>query len=187
MERAELNEPKAPSKANQEPIRFGIDQILGSLDPESSRAHGGHTVDNSRLGSPTRASVAPHVSLPVSLSGVTGSLEDSGRVYGVSGTLVPSGVIRVPAHRPLAAAVPPAMLSAAPALCFPWMDNNRRFPKDRLPGKRYTSLRMLELIHTVHRSLWLLDLRSWFQENISGREKNQKSFPLQKYALSLSL
>lgn len=149
MERAELNEPKPPSKANQEPIRFGIDQILGSLDPESSR---GNTVDNSRLGSPTRASVAPHVSIPVSLSGVPGSLEDCGRVYGVSGSLVPSGVIRVPAHRPLAAAVPPAMLSAAPALCFPWMDNNRRFPKDRLPGKRHTSLslRMLGLIHTLH-------------------------------------
>ncbi|KAL0176459.1 hypothetical protein M9458_028789, partial [Cirrhinus mrigala] len=130
MERADPNEPKPPSKSNQEPIRFGIDQILGSLDQES---RGGNTVDNSRLGSPSRASVAPHVSLPVSLSGVTGALEDSGRVYGVSGTLVPSGVIRVPAHRPLAAAVPPAMVSAAPALCFPWMDNNRRFPKDRLP------------------------------------------------------
>ncbi|KAI2657153.1 T-cell leukemia homeobox 3-like protein [Labeo rohita] len=131
MERAEPNEPKPPSKSNQEPIRFGIDQILGSLDQESRV---GNTVDNSRLGSPSRASVAPHVSLPVSLSGVTGALEDSGRVYGVSGTLVPSGVIRVPAHRPLAAAVPPAMVSAAPALCFPWMDNNRRFPKDRLPA-----------------------------------------------------
>ncbi|KAG1934550.1 T-cell leukemia homeobox protein [Pimephales promelas] len=126
MERAELNEAKPPSKANQEPIRFGIDQILGSLDPDSSR---GNTVDNSRLRSPTRASVVPHVSIPVSPS-----LEDCGRVYGVSGSLVPGGVIRVPAHRPLAAAVPQGMLSAAPALCFPWMDNNRRFPKDRLPA-----------------------------------------------------
>lgn len=143
-------EPKPPSKSNQEPIRFGIDQILGSLDQESRV---GNTVDNSRLGSPSRASVAPHVSLPVSLSGVTGTLEDSGRVYGVSGTMVPSGVIRVPAHRPLTAAVPPVMVSAGPALCFPWMDNNGRFPKDRLPGKRQTSQRMLEFVHTMQRYL----------------------------------
>ncbi len=80
-------------------------------------------------------------------------MEDSGRVNGVSGTMVPSGVIRVPAHRPLAAAVPPAMVSAAPALCFPWMDNNGRFPKDRLPGKRQTSLRMMEFVHTMQRYL----------------------------------
>ncbi|XP_052010899.1 T-cell leukemia homeobox protein 3-like [Xyrauchen texanus] len=131
----ELNEQKPPSKSNQEPIRFGIDQILGSVDPESSRAHSG--TDNTRLGSPNKASLAPHATLPVTLSGITSSLEDSGRVYGVSSTLVPRGVIRVPAHRPLAAAVPPSMLSAVPALgslCFPWMDNNRRFSKDRLPA-----------------------------------------------------
>ncbi len=138
-------EPKPPSKSNQEPIRFGIDQILGSFDQESRV---GNTVDNTRLGSPSKASIAPHVSFPVSLSGVTGTMEDSGRVYGV-----PSGVIRVPAHRPLAAAVPPAMVSAAPALCFPWMDNNGRFPKDRLPGKRQTSPRMLEFVHTMQRYL----------------------------------
>ncbi|XP_003199819.1 T-cell leukemia homeobox protein 3 [Danio rerio] len=106
----EREESKPPSKAHQEPIRFGIDQILGSAEPESSR-----------LGSPN---IAPHVPLP----GV--SLEESGRVFGVSSALLPGGVIRVPAHRPLA----PAMMSAAPALCFPWMDNNRRFPKDRLPA-----------------------------------------------------
>lgn len=174
MERAEPNEPKPPSKSNQEPIRFGIDQILGSLDQESRV---GNTVDNSRLGSPSRASVAPHVSLPVSLSGVTGALEDSGRVYGVSGTLVPSGVIRVPAHRPLAAAVPPAMVSAAPALCFPWMDNNRRFPKDRLPGKRQTSLKMLEFVHTMQRYLAV--------GPVQFRFIFQKSFHLQKLWLTL--
>ncbi len=157
MERAE---PKPPSKSNQEPIRFGIDQILGSLDQESRI---GNTVDNSRLGSPPRASVAPHVSLPVSLSGVTGALEDSGRVYGVSGTLVPSGVIRVPAHRPLAAAVPPVMVSAAPALCFPWMDNNRRFPKDRLPGKKTKHLRGCWSLSTRCKDIWPLDLRSCLQ------------------------
>ncbi|XP_051506033.1 T-cell leukemia homeobox protein 3-like isoform X1 [Myxocyprinus asiaticus] len=138
----ELNEAQPPSKSNQEPIRFGIDQILGSVDPESSRAHGVNTVDNggtdnTRLGSPNKTSVAPHAAPPVSLSGITGLLEDSGRVYGVSSNLVPRGVIRVPAHRPLAAAVPPSMVSAVPALgslCFPWMDSNRRFSKDRLPA-----------------------------------------------------
>ncbi|KAI7801512.1 T-cell leukemia homeobox protein 3 [Triplophysa rosa] len=138
----ETSEPKPPSKANQEPIRFGIDRILGSLDSESSRAHCCNTVDNggpdnSRLGSPNKASVAPYAALPVSLSGIAGLLEDSGRMYGMSGTLMPNGVIRVPAHRPLAAAVPPSMVSAVPtlgSLCFPWMDNNRRFSKERLPA-----------------------------------------------------
>lgn len=134
----EASEPKPPSKANQEPIRFGIDRILGSLDSEISRAHCGNIVDNSRLGSPNKASAAPHAAMPVSLSGITGLLEDSGRMYGMSGTFLPNGVIRVPAHRPLAAAVPPSMVSAVPtlgSLCFPWMDNNRRFSKERLPGK----------------------------------------------------
>ncbi|KAG9327881.1 hypothetical protein JZ751_018422, partial [Albula glossodonta] len=64
--------------------------------------------------------------------GIT-SFEDSG-TYGVNLTLAPGGVIRVPAHRPLAAAVPPAMASAVPgfgSLSFPWMESTHRFAKER--------------------------------------------------------
>ncbi|TRY93993.1 hypothetical protein DNTS_021138, partial [Danionella cerebrum] len=96
---------KSPSKALQEPIRFGIDRILGSMAP--------------------KASPVPRVSSPVPLS--LSVEETTRRLYGLSGVPVPSGVIRVPAHRPIVA-------TGTLGLCFPWMDGSRRMTKDRLPA-----------------------------------------------------
>lgn len=146
MEQVPSPEPssaKQPKAGHHEPIRFGIDQILGGSDPESGgsnreRSGSESGLDSLRLiSSPTGTCTAPYTALSVSLSGITGPLEDL-NIYGMNRTLVPRGVIRVPAHRPIAAAVPPPMTSTVPnigSLCFPWMENSRRFAKDRLPGK----------------------------------------------------
>uniref|UniRef100_A0A3B1IZ77 T cell leukemia homeobox 3 n=1 Tax=Astyanax mexicanus TaxID=7994 RepID=A0A3B1IZ77_ASTMX len=101
-----------------EPIRFGIDQILGSSDsaPES----------------PSGTTTAPFPALSPSRVTLEGSV-----VYG-GGRVGHRGVIRVPAHRPLTAASIPMGAAAAAAagfgaLCFPWVDHSRRFAtKDRL-------------------------------------------------------
>ncbi len=147
MERVE---PKPPSKSNQEPIRFGIDQILGSLDQESRI---GNTVDNSRLGSPPRASVAPHVSLPVSLSGVTGALEDSGGCTGWAALWCPVGWF---GFRRTDLSLPRCRRS--------WWAPHRRCAspgwtitagslKTDCQVKDKTSPRMLEFVHTMQRYL----------------------------------
>ncbi|XP_031443228.1 T-cell leukemia homeobox protein 3 [Clupea harengus] len=144
MEQVPSPEPsgaKQPKARHHEPIRFGIDQILGGSDPESGRSNSDQSgsesgLDSYRLSSPTGTCTAPYTALSVSLSGFTGPLDDL-NIYGMNRTLMPRGVIRVPAHRPLTAAVPPPMTSTVPnigSLCFPWMENNRRFAKDRLPA-----------------------------------------------------
>ncbi|KAK1789319.1 hypothetical protein P4O66_015259 [Electrophorus voltai] len=141
MEKTQSPRTDQPYKTGHEPIRFGIEQILASSDPEGGRPHRTCTssessTESSVLGSLTGTTAAPRTALPATVPAFTGCLEDSG-LYAVNRTLVHRGVIRVPAHRPLAAAIPPPMVSAAPAfgaLCFPWVDNNRRFAKDRLPA-----------------------------------------------------
>uniref|UniRef100_A0A673KHS2 T cell leukemia homeobox 3b n=1 Tax=Sinocyclocheilus rhinocerous TaxID=307959 RepID=A0A673KHS2_9TELE len=108
-----------------EPISFGIDQILSGTDQEP---HGG----SYHLGSPTGASATPYT-LTGTFHGIAAPYEESSP-YGVNLTLAHGGVIRVPAHRPLAAAVPPPMASAVPglgSLSFPWMESSQRFAKDR--------------------------------------------------------
>ncbi|XP_064209137.1 T-cell leukemia homeobox protein 3b [Anguilla rostrata] len=144
MERPSSSSPSGPNQppqpAQHEPISFGIDQILsGSEQDQQNSARGGSDVSGGssggsyHLGSPTGASAAPYTALPGSFHGITASFEDSGS-YGVNLTLAPGGVIRVPAHRPLAAAVPPPMASAVPgfgSLSFPWMESSHRFAKER--------------------------------------------------------
>ncbi|XP_036431331.1 T-cell leukemia homeobox protein 3-like isoform X1 [Colossoma macropomum] len=128
MERAQSPRPEQSCQSTHEPIRFGIDQILGSSD--------------SAPGSPAGTTAAPLTSLRAARVAVPGPLEGSG-LYGGSRAMGHRGVIRVPAHRPLTTAVPPPMVSAAAAaaaaaggfgaLCFPWVDHSRRFTaKDRL-------------------------------------------------------
>ncbi|KAG8523611.1 T-cell leukemia homeobox protein 1 [Galemys pyrenaicus] len=73
---------------------------------------------------------------------------------GGGGTLSAAGVIRVPAHRPLAGAVahPQPLATGLPTvpsvpavpgvnnltgLTFPWMESNRRYTKDRFTGHPY--------------------------------------------------
>ncbi|XP_072558445.1 T-cell leukemia homeobox protein 3-like isoform X3 [Paramormyrops kingsleyae] len=128
---------QAPQAAQHEPISFGIDQILSGSDPESSQQNGTKNISDTggsyHLGSPTGASTAPYTALAASYHGITASLEDSGS-YSVNLTLAPGGVIRVPAHRPMAAAVPPPMTSAVPgfgSLSFPWMESSHRFAKEK--------------------------------------------------------
>ncbi|KAJ8368305.1 hypothetical protein SKAU_G00083330 [Synaphobranchus kaupii] len=146
MERPSSSSPGGPSQppqpAQHEPISFGIDQILSGSEQESSQQNsvrsgsdvsGGSSGGSYHLCSPVGASAAPYTALAGSFHGITTSFEDSGS-YGVNLTLAPGGVIRVPAHRPLAAAVPPPMASAVPgfgSLSFPWMESSHRFAKER--------------------------------------------------------
>nr|XP_056712708.1 T-cell leukemia homeobox protein 3 [Euleptes europaea] len=122
-----------------EPISFGIDQILNTSEPESpaQAAPRGSDGGPSYLGSPVGRPGAPYPSLPgAAFPGLGGPFEDAGS-YSVNLSLAPSGVIRVPAHRPIPGAVPPPIASAIPAmpslgsLNFPWMESSRRFVKDR--------------------------------------------------------
>uniref|UniRef100_A0A8C4K9P6 T cell leukemia homeobox 1 n=2 Tax=Dromaius novaehollandiae TaxID=8790 RepID=A0A8C4K9P6_DRONO len=100
----------------------------------------------------------------------------SGNTLGSAG-----GVIRVPAHRPVAGGVhqPLAAAAAVPAvngmnsltgLTFPWMESNRRYTKDRFTGHPYqnrtppkkkkprtsfTRLQICELEKRFHRQKYL--------------------------------
>ncbi|XP_016128889.1 T-cell leukemia homeobox protein 3-like [Sinocyclocheilus grahami] len=147
MDRAPSSSPSGTSQTSQptqhEPISFGIDQILSGTDQESqqnstrnnseSNSSGSASGGSYHLGSPTGASATPYTTLTGTFHGIAAPYEESSP-YGVNLTLAPGGVIRVPAHRPLAAAVPPPMASAVPgfgSLSFPWMDNSQRFAKDR--------------------------------------------------------
>uniref|UniRef100_A0A3B3TC70 T cell leukemia homeobox 3 n=2 Tax=Paramormyrops kingsleyae TaxID=1676925 RepID=A0A3B3TC70_9TELE len=146
MEKDPSNAPNrhgpVPQTVQHEPISFGIDQILSGSDQDSSHQNGPRSdLDTSsrtgggryRIGSPAGGSAAPHPALSGAFSGLTAPFEESGP-YSVSLTLAPGGVIRVPAHRPLTAAVPPPMASAMPgfgSVSFPWMEASRRFAKDR--------------------------------------------------------
>nr|XP_008113476.1 PREDICTED: T-cell leukemia homeobox protein 3 isoform X1 [Anolis carolinensis] len=146
--RAQTPHAPLPQPPPHEPISFGIDQILNSPDQEARGA------DASYLGSPNgggggggaagagaaAASGGGRSGAPYpSFAGLGGPFEDAGS-YSVNLSLAPSGVIRVPAHRPIPGAVPPPIASAIPAmpavpglggLNFPWMESSRRFVKDR--------------------------------------------------------
>ncbi|KAJ6659201.1 hypothetical protein lerEdw1_019246, partial [Lerista edwardsae] len=125
-----------------EPISFGIDQILNSSDqetPSQPAPRGSDGGSTNYLGGPVSRTSAPYPSLPGAFPGIGAPFEDSGS-YSVNLSLAPSGVIRVPAHRPIPGAVPPPISSAIPAmpavpslgsLNFPWMESSRRFVKDR--------------------------------------------------------
>lgn len=152
MDRAPSSSPSGTSQTSQptqhEPISFGIDQILSGTDQEpqqnstrnnsESSSSGSASGGSYHLGSPSGASATPYTTLTGTFHGIAAPYEESSP-YGVNLTFAPGGVIRVPAHRPLAAAVPPPMASAVPglgSLSFPWIENSQRFAKDRFAGKR---------------------------------------------------
>lgn len=146
MEQAPSAPSPPPKPAQHEPISFGIDQILGAgTEPENGRTAGrqsGSDVSTGAgdgyysLGSPTAASAPSYTALSISLSGIMPPVEASVS-YGENRSLGSRGVIRVPAHRPMAAPGPPnPVQSAVPGfggLCFPWIGN--RFAKDRISGR----------------------------------------------------
>lgn len=153
MEQAPSAPSPPPKPVHHEPISFGIDQILGAgTEAESERAPGRQSGSDLgggeafySLGNPTGASAPSYTALSISLSGIMPPVEASGP-YGENRSLNSRGVIRVPAHRPVAAPGPPTPVqSAVPGfggLCFPWIGN--RFAKDRISGrpaaKRFPSL-----------------------------------------------
>ncbi|XP_051883579.1 T-cell leukemia homeobox protein 1 [Pristis pectinata] len=138
--------------SQHEPISFGIDQILNNPD------QGSCMIPNSRLqdvdyGLGCMVS-GSYSNVPVNYANNGGgggynsacSLASLASPYGVnlgmnSNGLNPAGVIRVPAHRPMATGVPQPMSAASapgPAannglgnMTFPWMESNRRYTKDR--------------------------------------------------------
>ncbi|XP_060611010.2 T-cell leukemia homeobox protein 3 [Anolis sagrei] len=144
--------PHPPPPPPHEPISFGIDQILNSPDQEAPPAPprgadanylgsaAGGTNGGGGAGGAAGAPAGGRPGAPYpSFAGLGGPFEDAGS-YSVNLSLAPSGVIRVPAHRPIPGAVPPPIASAIPAmpgvpglggLNFPWMESSRRFVKDR--------------------------------------------------------
>ncbi|XP_070697506.1 T-cell leukemia homeobox protein 1 [Pempheris klunzingeri] len=126
-----------------EPISFGIDQILNTVEQSCMlgvRMHepdygpgaysgggGGFSCANSGYnGSASSCGVgslggAYHMNMGVNASGTNVNA---------------AGVIRVPAHRPLSCGNPPippvsGTVGNLNALTFPWMESNRRYTKDR--------------------------------------------------------
>ncbi|XP_026572987.1 T-cell leukemia homeobox protein 2 [Pseudonaja textilis] len=112
----------APSQA-PEPIRFGIDQILGCPPPQSCAGETGPLEGHGGA-----AEMVPQ----------SGGYEaDYGPACSLGAYALPeaspgnSGVIRVPAHRPM----PSVRLHPRPAgasLAFPWMEPSRRLTKERM-------------------------------------------------------
>ncbi|XP_029377466.1 T-cell leukemia homeobox protein 1 [Echeneis naucrates] len=134
--------------AHVEPISFGIDQILNTVEQncmlgarmhESDYGHppyGGGSSGCGNGGGFTCANTGYTGGGSCGMSSLGGSYHMNMGVN-VTGTNVNSaGVIRVPAHRPLngaSPAVPPVTgnINNLSALTFPWMESNRRYTKDR--------------------------------------------------------
>ncbi|XP_077589655.1 T-cell leukemia homeobox protein 3 isoform X2 [Stigmatopora nigra] len=144
-----------PKTSHHEPISFGIDQILGADaragagdgdgdGPERQRQRHRHVSGGDAyytLASPSGSSAPSYPALSISLSGIRPALEAAAAAaaavgsYGDSATAASrGGVIRVPAHRPLAVPGAQAPVQSAVAgfggLCFPWIGN--RFAKERI-------------------------------------------------------
>ncbi|XP_003224289.1 T-cell leukemia homeobox protein 1 isoform X2 [Anolis carolinensis] len=197
-------------QSHAEPISFGIDQILNNPDQGScmisnarlqeaaaeyglagcggpynpmaghygSGNGGGNNGSASSSSSSSSAYPQPGgpCSMAASLSGSYNMNLGVGAMNGAAG----GGVIRVPAHRPLAGGVhPQALATAMPTvpsvnnltgLTFPWMESNRRYTKDRFTGHPYqnrtppkkkkprtsfTRLQICELEKRFHRQKYL--------------------------------
>ncbi|KAL4640223.1 T-cell leukemia homeobox protein 2 isoform X1 [Arapaima gigas] len=120
-----------------EPISFGIDQILNNAEQPSScmLPHQDCLLPANMYSNGYGAVYNPACSLGSYNVNMNMNVSMNVNVNSGNG----GGVIRVPAHRPL----PPAPHPAAPVpamaaignvgnFTFPWMENSRRFAKDRL-------------------------------------------------------
>ncbi|XP_069467749.1 T-cell leukemia homeobox protein 1 isoform X2 [Ambystoma mexicanum] len=147
---------------HQEPISFGIDQILNSPDQGSCMISGSRLQD-SDYGLGCIVSSA-YNSMTGSYSGGAGGGGYSNNACSMASlpgsynmALSSAGVIRVPAHRPplgnggggghpaMSGGMPTVAgsghgmngMSSLTGLTFPWMESNRRYTKDRFTGHPY--------------------------------------------------
>ncbi|XP_015668932.1 T-cell leukemia homeobox protein 1 [Protobothrops mucrosquamatus] len=186
-----------PSHA--EPISFGIDQILNNPDQGScmiSNAAADYGLGGCVVSSAYNPMGGHYGSAPggggggsssaggygnggaCSMASLAGSYNLNVGVGAMNGNNLNAagGVIRVPAHRPVAGGVPQPLPTAVPTvnnltgLTFPWMESNRRYTKDRFTGHPYqnrtppkkkkprtsfTRLQICELEKRFHRQKYL--------------------------------
>uniref|UniRef100_A0A8D0H3U3 T cell leukemia homeobox 1 n=1 Tax=Sphenodon punctatus TaxID=8508 RepID=A0A8D0H3U3_SPHPU len=187
-----------------EPISFGIDQILNNPDQGSCMISSARLQDSADYGLGCIVSSAYNTMSAGTYGGAAGGGAGTGGSsaggyngsscsmaslagsyngnMGGNGHHGPGGVIRVPAHRPLAGAVPQPLCTGMPTvpsvnnmnnltgLTFPWMESNRRYTKDRFTGHPYqnrtppkkkkprtsfTRLQICELEKRFHRQKYL--------------------------------
>ncbi|XP_071420232.1 T-cell leukemia homeobox protein 1 isoform X3 [Pithys albifrons albifrons] len=143
-----------------EPISFGIDQILNTSEPGSCMVSHPRLQDSADYGlgcivgsayntvtggyGASGGAAGAYTGTSCSMGGLPGSYNVNMAVSMNGNTLSSAGgVIRVPAHRPVAGGVHQPLSAAVPAvngmnsltgLTFPWMESNRRYTKDRFTG-----------------------------------------------------
>ncbi|OXB67324.1 hypothetical protein ASZ78_010882 [Callipepla squamata] len=179
-----------------EPISFGIDQILNTSEPGSCMVSHPRLQDSAEYGlgcivgsayntvtggyGASGGGAGAYGGTSCSMGALPGSYNVNMAVSMNGNTLSSAGgVIRVPAHRPVAggvhqplsAAVPPVNgMNSLTGLTFPWMESNRRYTKDRFTGHPYqnrtppkkkkprtsfTRLQICELEKRFHRQKYL--------------------------------
>ncbi|XP_043374916.1 T-cell leukemia homeobox protein 1 isoform X2 [Dermochelys coriacea] len=185
-------------QSHAEPISFGIDQILNNPDQGSCMISGSRLQDSSDYGLSCIVSSAYNTMTgsyganggsagaypgACSMASLPGSYNvNMGVAMSGNGLNSAGGVIRVPAHRPLAGGGHQPLSTGMPTvpsvntmnnltgLTFPWMESNRRYTKDRFTGHPYqnrtppkkkkprtsfTRLQICELEKRFHRQKYL--------------------------------
>ncbi|XP_029466096.1 T-cell leukemia homeobox protein 1 isoform X2 [Rhinatrema bivittatum] len=182
-------------QSHAEPISFGIDQILNIPDQGSCMISGSRLQDsdyglgcivssayNTMTGNYGNGGAGGYNNSACSMASLTGSYNVNVGMNMNGNSLNSAGVIRVPAHRPLATSVHQPMSAGVPSmggmsnmnnltgLTFPWMESNRRYTKDRFTGHPYqnrtppkkkkprtsfTRLQICELEKRFHRQKYL--------------------------------
>lgn len=150
-------------QSHAEPISFGIDQILNNPDQGSCMISGSRLQDSSDYGLSCIVSSAYNTMTgsygasggsagaypgACSMASLPGSYNvNMGVAMNGNGLNSAGGVIRVPAHRPLAGGGHQPLSTGMPTvpsvnamnnltgLTFPWMESNRRYTKDRFTGE----------------------------------------------------
>lgn len=151
----------AQGQHQHEPISFGIDQILNTSEPGSCMVSHPRLQDSADYGlgcivgsayntvtggyGASGGAAGAYTGTSCSMGGLPGSYNVNMAVSMNGNTLSSAGgVIRVPAHRPVAGGVHQPLSAAVPAvngmnsltgLTFPWMESNRRYTKDRFTGE----------------------------------------------------